>query len=228
MRTRSRFIPGEEIGAVAQWNFGAVDTDALSLAAEARARQEQQDQAHDDALRQQAHAQGFADGFTEGQAHAAREAEQRIAEFQRHQGRLAAEQFASLLRAAQEQLDASAQVMAEGVLALACELARKVLCQELSVNPNLLQPVVRQALGMLSADTKSAVVRLNPLDADVLADALKPEFAALELALVADPAVRPGGCVVAAAGTVVDARVETRWRRAVSSLGMEIDWEASA
>ena len=36
MRNLSRFIPGEEIDAVSQWNFSAVDTDALLLAAKAR------------------------------------------------------------------------------------------------------------------------------------------------------------------------------------------------
>ncbi|MEO8856857.1 MAG: FliH/SctL family protein [Burkholderiaceae bacterium] len=228
MRSRSRFIPGEEIGAVAQWNFGAVDTDALLLEAASRARQEQQDFAHDETVRQQAHAHGFAEGYAQGQARAAIDADHRIAEFERNQGQAAADRFSALMQSTQEQLDQSAQVMAEGVLALACEIARKVLRQELSVNPNLLQPVVREALGLLSADNKSAVVRLNPLDADVLADALKPEFATLALTLVADPAVRPGGCMVTSAGTVVDASVETRWRRAVASLGMNVDWDEPA
>ena len=37
--------------------------------------------------------------------------------------------------------------MAQGMLELACELARQVLRHELSVNPNALQPVIREALG---------------------------------------------------------------------------------
>jgi flagellar assembly protein FliH len=35
--------------------------------------------------------------------------------------------------------------MAQGVLELACELARQVLRHELSVNPNVVQPVIREA-----------------------------------------------------------------------------------
>lgn len=225
MRNHSRFIPGEEIDAVSQWSFDAVDTASLLLAAQDKARQDAQDKTHDDTLRQQSHAQGFAEGFAQGQARATLEGEQKIDDYARNQGQAAADRFARLLESAQEQLAQSQQVMAQGVLELACELARQVLRHELSVNPNALQPVIREALGLLVADSKGAVVRLNPLDAEVLQDALKTEFAALHLSLVADVNVKPGGCLVTSAGTVVDGGLDTRWRRAVASLGLDVAWE---
>lgn len=228
MRNHSRFIPGEEIDAVSQWNFGAVDTASLLLASQSKVRQLAEDQARDVALRQEGHALGFAEGFAQGQARATLEAEHRINDYARSQSEAAAERFAELLQAAQEQLAQSQQVMARGVLELACELARQVLRHELSVNPNALQPVIREALGLITSDSKSAVVRLNPLDAEVLQDAVQSEFAALDLTLVADTTVKPGGCLITSAGTVVDGSLDTRWRRAVASLGLDVAWEDPA
>jgi flagellar assembly protein FliH len=58
-----------------------------------------------------------------------------------------------------------------------------------------------------------------------LQEALETEFAGMALALVADASVKPGGCVVAASGTVVDGTLDTRWRRAVANLGLASPWE---
>jgi flagellar assembly protein FliH len=117
--------------------------------------------------------------------------------------------------------------MAKGVLELACELARQVLRHELSVNPNALQPVIREALSVLAIDSKAAFVRLNPVDLDVLQDVVKQEFSGLALSLLSDASVTRGGCLVESAGTVVDGTIEKRWGRAVAKLGLESAWEVS-
>jgi len=221
MRNDSRFIPGEEIAAVAQWNFAAVDTASLKLAAQARAQQDARDQARDATLRQEAYAEGFA----QGHAHAIVQAEQKIHDFTIGQGQEAANKLSALFSDAERQLAQSRQTMAQGVLELACELARQVLRHELSVNPNALQPVIREALGLLSVESKITVVRLNPLDMEMVQDFVQAEFSALALTLIADATVKPGGCLIAAAGTVVDGSLDTRWRRTVASLGLNIPWE---
>jgi flagellar assembly protein FliH len=91
---------------------------------------------------------------------------------------------------------------------------------------NALLPVVREALGMLASDSKAAVVRLNPVDLEVVSNVLQSEFPGLALQVLGDAAVQPGGCVVESAGTVVDGTLERRWQRAVASLGLESDWKA--
>jgi flagellar assembly protein FliH len=187
MRNISRFIPGEEIEAVSQWSFGAVDTDALRLAAKVRDEQEAMSLMRDEVVRREA----YATGFEQGRAHAMVEVEKRVREYADGQGKETAQRFTRLIESAEEQLGNSQQVMAQGVLQLACALARQVLRHELSVNPNVLQPVVREALSVLSVDTKSAIVRLHPQDVDVLQDALETEFAGMSLALVADANISP-------------------------------------
>jgi len=224
MRNLTRFIPGEDIHAVTQWDFGDVDADLLKLEAMERARQSELDHARDESLREKARAEGFAEGFAQGQANAVLQGEHQLQAYIDGQGRASAARFAQLLESTQVQLAESQQVMARGVLELACEVARQVLRHELSVNPNVVLPVVREALNMLGDDSKSAVVRLNPLDLDVLQDTLQTEFSGLALTLTPDSSIAPGGCRLSSAGAVVDGDLHLRWRRAVAKLGLEVDW----
>jgi flagellar assembly protein FliH len=221
MRNYARFIPGEEIGAVEHWNFGAVDTAALKLAAQVKAVEKATDQVKEDELKQE----GYAEGFIQGHAQATLESQRQISEFIANQGQEAAQHFGQIFVAAQSQLADAEQVMARGVLELACELARQVLRHELSVNPNALQSVIREALSLLVAENKSALVRLNPLDLEVLEEVLRTEFSNLSLTLLADAAVTRGGCLIESAGTVVDGTLEKRWMRAIANLGLNSPWE---
>ncbi len=221
MRNYSRFIPGEEIGAVEQWSFGAVDTASILLAAQLKAREDASDQAKNNEIKQQ----GYAEGFAQGHAQATLEAQRQMADFVANQARQAAQNFTQLFVSAQAQLADAEQVMAEGVLELACELARQLLRHELSVNPNALQPVIREALGLLVADNKSAMIRLHPLDFEVLEETMRAEFPSLSLTFLADATIARGGCLVESAGTVVDGTVEKRWRRAIATLGLHSPWQ---
>lgn len=224
-RSNNRFIPGEELGVVADWNFAAVDQSSVRFAAKLKEQAIAEEKTRDEEVRQAGYSEGYAQGFTQGHAQATLEGQRLINEHIETQGADAARNFEHIFESAQAQLAEAEQVMAKGVLELACELARQVLRQELSVNPNVLLPVVREALGVLAADSKAAVVRMNPLDMDVLAEEVRQEFVGLSLTLLADDAITRGGCLVESAGTVVDGTLERRWTRAVASLGLESSWE---
>ncbi|WP_342618968.1 flagellar assembly protein FliH [Rhodoferax sp. GW822-FHT02A01] len=220
-RAHSTFIPAEKVAEASNWNFDPVDQASLRFAAKVKAQAEAQDRARDELARQS----GYAEGYAQGHAQATLEGQRLINEYIANEGQQAAQHFASLFRSAQEQIEQSQQTLAKGVLELACELARQVLRRELTVNPNALQPVVREALGMLTVDTKMAAVRMNPVDLDVFAEDLQSEFSNLQLTLVPDVNVLAGGCLVEAAGTVIDGTVQRRWNKAVASLGLDSSWE---
>lgn len=231
-RAYSRFIPSEEVGLVTQWRFGAVDGSgiqepeddeipAVELPAEP-------DEAMQQALLQQACDDAFAEGFAQGQAQTALEWQRRMDEYIDNQGREAAQRLQGVMQALDASLGEMQQEMARQVLALACDIARQVVRQEISVNPNVLQPVVREAIGMLVTEGRPAVVRLNPVDMESVGDALSEDAGGPGMRWVADATVLPGGCLVESSGTVIDATLGKRWERAVSALGLESAWQEGA
>lgn len=225
MRNYARFIPGEEIDAVEQWRFGAIDTAAQMLAAQEMAREAEQDSVRQQSVREEGFQAGYAAGLLEGRAQAEVELQQKMADFLTSQASESARALSVLFDSAQSQLAEAQQTMAQGVLELSCELARQVLRQELSVNPNVLMPVIREALELLGTEHRSAVVRMHPVDLDVLEGQLSSEFSGMALSLRSDLSLRPGGCVVESAGMVVDASLQKRWQRAVATLGLANAWE---
>ena len=220
-RAHSSFIAAEDVVEANNWAFDPVDQAALKFAAKVRAQAEAEDRARDS----QAHQSGFEEGYAQGHAQATLEGQRLINDYIATQGRDAAQRFLGLFQSAQDQVEQSQQAMAQGVLELACELARQVLRRELHTDPNALQPVLREALGQLTVDTKVAAVRMHPVDLDVLADDLARDFPNLSLTLVPDASIRVGGCLVEAAGTVVDGTLQRRWHKAVASLGLASQWE---
>ena len=236
-RHYGRFTPREEVGEVTHWQFGdvtrpevwqplarlliqsgaqAADAQSATEAAHAAAAAAQAIQSA-----QQAHWQQACEAaLAQGRAEATAEGQQRLEGYVAGAGREAA----GRLEAATQQLDTSLaalqQRMAQDVLQLACALARQVVRQELRSNPQALLPVLAEALEMLVADGRPGTVRLHPDDHAQVGDALHERFAGKALQWLPDAAVAPGGCLVEAAGAVVDGSLEKRWQRAVAALGV--------
>ena len=112
--------------------------------------------------------------------------------------------------------------MAQGVLDLACTLARQVLRHELTIDPLAVRHVVTEAMGLLTTDGKVTTLRLNPQDLILLQASLGQQFVGKAMIFVADEAVLPGDCSVECAGAVIDGGLERRWARAVSGLGLVV------
>lgn len=227
-RTYSRFIPSEEVGDVMQWKFGAVDGSDLLPADPEPAVEipEEIDEATRLAMVQQACDDAHAEGFAQGQAQTALEWQRRMDDYVARQGQEAAQRLESVVQTLEASLRDLQQNMAQQLLELACDIARQVVRQELSVNPAALTPVVREAVGMLVTEGRPATVRLHPVDLEAMAQPLREEIDAPGLQWVADAAVPKGGCVVESAGTVVDGSLDKRWQRAVAALGLQSPWEA--
>lgn len=227
MRNYSRFIPGEEIDAVEQWQFGSIDTAAQLLAARVKAREVQEEVVHAESDRQESFKEGFAAGLAQGKQQAQAENQRQMQAFLDNQAKGAAAKFAELFEAAQRVQENAEQAMAQGVLNLSCELARQVLRHELTVNTEVVMPVLSEAIGLLGAEFKTAVVKLHPKDLAALGDQIQAAFAGMGLNLRADTDVLPGGCLVESAGTVIDGTLQKRWQRAVATLGLDSVWEVA-
>lgn len=229
-RSYSRFIPSEEVGDFKQWKFSAVDgSDLVEPTPEPVAEipvevDEAELQAQQALLQQQACDDAYAEGFAQGQAQTALEWQRRMDDYIAQQGQEAAQRLQAVLQTLDASLIDMQQQMAQQLLELACDIARQVVRQELSVNPNALQPVVREAVGMLVTEGRPATVRLNPIDMEAMAQPLREDLDGPGVQWMADAAVPAGGCLVESAGTVVDGSLDKRWQRAIAALGLQSPW----
>ncbi|AGX88371.1 FliH/SctL family protein [Candidatus Symbiobacter mobilis] len=242
----SRFIPVEEIASVQQWDFGTVATNAQIQAAQAQAEEEAKREAmqrvtqaeldrkkhYEDGLqagltqgRSQGMEKGLAQGKEQGYAQAKAEWQKKMDDFLANQAREEGERLASLVTQATQQMEVSRQRIARGVLELSCALARQVLRREISIDPQVLVPVVHEAVDLLGTQHRTALLRLHPADMAVLEPYIAGAFADLRIGLRPDETITPGGCLLESAGTVIDASIENRWKTVVSRLGLDEAWQ---
>lgn len=112
----------------------------------------------------------------------------------------------------------------EELMALAIELARKVLQHTLDTQPEVIKGVIHEALQHLPH--KQAEIHLNPDDMELMRKHLDDKTHEEEHRLIEDDSVSRGGCRIEAAGAQIDATMETRWRRVLESLGRKHSpWE---
>lgn len=150
---------------------------------------------------------GKRDGYAEGQAKALAEAK-RIG------------QAADGLEQALQEFD---QQVADELLALAVEIARQVVRQELAGRPDTILAVVNEALTYLPH--QHAAIHLNPDDASLVRSYLGDALAHAGHRILEEPTLKPGDCLLEAGGSQIDASTGTRWRRVIENLGVSSAWE---
>lgn len=216
----SRFIPREEIDAVASWRFSSMDSDLAPLEPSEPGEPSAAESANLQAEREQAWAEGFARGREEG------ERETRAALEAPMQQALEANalRMGELLHGMADQLLASEQKISRQLLELACDIARQVVRQELKVHTRQLRTVIGEALEMIVDDGLPATVRMHPDDLALMKDALIETLGENAPEFVADVSITRGGCLLHTPSMEVDATVEKRWARAVGNLGLSVDW----
>jgi flagellar assembly protein FliH len=154
------------------------------------------------------HAAGYADGLAIGRADAAGELE--------HLQSLAVT-FGTALAQADE-------TIANDVLELALHLAKNMFRNALEVKPELIIPVVREAINYLPVLQQPALLLLHPDDATVVRDAIGEELDKGGWRVVEDTSIARGGCKLDTASNQIDAQVGARWQRLASALGKNTDW----
>ena len=161
-------------------------------------------------IREQARAEGFQKGEAEGYQAGLRQGRD---ETQGEAERLA--RVAAKLESGLVALDA---VVAEELLALAIELAREVVRQEISARPDTLLAVVREALAQLPH--QHAAIYLHPEDASLLRSYLGDQLAHAGHRIHEDFKLARGDCLLESGGTQVDATLAMRWQRVLAGLGI--------
>jgi flagellar assembly protein FliH len=159
-----------------------------------------------------AHVAGYTRGHEEG--HAAG-----LAEIATTAARIGA--FADQLTRALGEFD---QQVGEHVLALALEVASQVMRSSIKAQPELILPIIREALAALPLHHGPVVMHINPDDGATVREHLGDQFAQGGWHIVEDRDITAGGCYITAGSSEIDAAVETRWQRVLDAIGCTSEW----
>ncbi len=168
--------------------------------------------------RAQAHTEAYAAGMEEGRAAGLAEGRAQ-AEEERRSLRQIAETFGTEVAQANE-------LIANDMLDLSLDLAKAMLKTALNVRPELIIPLVREAIHYLPTLQQPTLLHLHPDDMAVVAAHMNDELNAVGWRVVEDTHMSRGGCRVEAVTNQIDASTTTRWQRIAASLGKESDWLA--
>jgi flagellar assembly protein FliH len=164
-------------------------------------------------IHEQARNEGFQAGFEEGkQAAEATTAAAREQEIAR---------LIALTANFRDALSSIDQVVAEQTLDLALEVASLVIGSALQTRRELLLPIIREALQALPLHHGNISVHVSPEDIESLRENVSEIFSQGTIHLIPDNTISPGGCLLTAGHSEVDASLETRWKRVLEAIGVD-------
>lgn len=113
---------------------------------------------------------------------------------------------------------------------LALAVARKIVGREVSLGPEAVSRIIRQALGRVEHAGR-ITIKLNPADLELLAD-IKPQLLSGlsevgRAAFEADEGIARGGCLIETDGGEVDARIERQFQVVDEAFRAELDKETA-
>jgi flagellar assembly protein FliH len=154
------------------------------------------------------YAEGRSAGYAEGMAAAAHE----IAVL-----RKIAESFGTEVAQAND-------VIAQDMLDLGLDFAKAMLKTALQVRPEIVLPIVGEAIRYLPSLQQPALLHLHPEDTVIIKDHMDDELTKSGWRIVSDPNMQRGGCRIETASNQIDATMPTRWQRLAEALGKESHW----
>ncbi|MFN3415125.1 MAG: FliH/SctL family protein [Caldimonas sp.] len=222
----SRFIPREELHSFSAWSPDSFSNESATAPspgmppAPAPQPTSEEREAQLQAQIAEARQAGYKDGYRDGLV--------ALDGFKQSYAAQVTAQVAAVAAAFRAQLDAMEQQLAQGLSKVAMEIARQAVRSELSTRPALIEAVAQEALNALVHSARHIRVRLHPDDHQLLTQQGQLDLDSRGARLVSDPEVSRGGCIVESDIGLIDASIETRWRRAAAALGHDSAWQADS
>ena len=119
------------------------------------------------------------------------------------------------------------EAIAQDALDLALDLAKAMLKNALTVRPELILPIVKEAIHYLPSLKQPATLSLHPADASIVTETIGEELSNSGWRIISDSQIERGGCRIETASNQIDATATTRWHRITESLGRKSDWLTS-
>lgn len=222
----ARFIPREELNSFAAWTPGALTGGDAPVSpvqrAEPPAPPAPPQPSPEEELATQvraARSSGYQDGYRDGLV--------ALDGFKQSFASQITAQLGTIAQSYSRQLDALQQEMARALAVSATHLARQIVRSELAQRPELVAAVAQEAIDTLLLSAQHITLRVHPDDHALVAQGAADVLEARGARLLPDAGITRGGCVVESDIGVIDGSMETRWRRAVASLGCDESWNGA-
>ncbi|MDO8465995.1 MAG: flagellar assembly protein FliH [Gallionella sp.] len=164
-------------------------------------------------IRQQAYDEGYAQGHDAGYAAGIQQARTEAAEIH------------ALLQNLQNALNQVDEQLAQSLLDLSLEIARKMVGESLQVKPEVILKIVSDAISNLPHFNQNAHLILHPDDAELVRKQMGEQLLHTGWKILTDTQIKRGGCRVETSHSQVDATLEARWKRIVESIGQDKSWQ---
>jgi len=165
-------------------------------------------------IRQQAHDEAHKLGHDAGYAAGIQQARSETA------------QIHALLQNLQNALNQVDEQVAQSLLDLSLEIARKMVGETLQAKPEIILKVVSDAINGLPHFNQNAHIILHPDDAELVRQQMGEQLSQAGWKIFTDAQIGRGGCRVETAHSNVNATTEARWQRVVESIGQDKSWQA--
>lgn len=176
---------------------------AAAAVAEAAALNASRQQAHDEGYTA-GHQAGYAAGIQQGQAETAR--------------------LLALMENLQIALTQVDEQLAQSLLDLSLEIARKMVADLIQIKPDVILKIISSAISSLPHFNQNAHLIMNPLDADLVRKQMGEELAHAGWKIFTDNKIEQGGCRIETAHSNIDATNPARWQNIVESIGQHQSW----
>lgn len=162
-------------------------------------------------IQKQAYSEGFALGQKEGFEKTKHELENKIAS------------FGSIIEMLTEPLNELDDEVVEQLAQLSMSVAKQVIRRELHTEQGEIVGIVREAMSALPASTRKIILNINPEDAALIRTSFslgeeEKESDELRWRVIEDPMISRGGCKISSKNSSIDATVEARLNRVISTL----------
>jgi flagellar assembly protein FliH len=168
------------------------------------------------AAREQAKQEGYATGIAEGRSLGLKEGHTMASEEVAH--------FQQIAKSFHEEVAQANELIAQDMLDMSLDLAKAMLKAALPVHPELILPIVSDAIRYLPSVQQPALLLLHPDDAKIVKQFMDDELSKAGWRVTEDPHIERGGCRVETASNQIDATTSTRWQRITSALGISNNW----
>jgi len=211
----SEVIPKEQLTAFERWELASFDhpSDRKTQPAE-QAEVVRATAAELENIQQQAHQEGYAIGHQAGYADGIQQA------------RAEAQNIHALMQTLQNELNQIDQQIAQSLLDLSLEIAKKMVHTTIRVNPEVILHIVSEAIGNLPHFNQNAHLILHPDDAELVRKQMGEHLTQAGWKIFSDAKIQRGGCRVETANSQIDGSLEARWKRIVASIGEDTSWQA--